>query len=436
MGLGKTIQAIAVLLSERGEEPCGGSEPSIVVAPTSVIYNWEQEIKKFAPQLRSVIINGLPARRRELLDTPGVDVFITTYDILKRDIDNYEHMKFKYIIADEAQNIKNPQTQNAISIKTLNGRTRFALTGTPMENSMTELWSIFDFVMPGYLYTASKFAKFYEVPVVKNDDTQRADLLRRQIAPFILRRLKNDVLNELPEKTETTLYAQMSDEQLKLYAANLLKARGELEEFENEGLNRNRIRILAALTRLRQICCHPSLFMEDYGGGSGKLDLAMETILTAIESGHRILLFSQFTSMLAILRAALEKAGIAYFYLDGRTPAQERVDMVNNFNRGVNKIFLVSLKAGGTGLNLTGADVVIHYDPWWNPAVMEQASDRAHRYGQQKAVQIYNIVAKDSIEERIMELQEKKKDLIDSVITQGASFITKMSEDELRELFA
>ncbi|MCL2386283.1 MAG: DEAD/DEAH box helicase [Defluviitaleaceae bacterium] len=440
MGLGKTLQVIALLASERKN-----GLPSIVVAPTSLLYNWENEIIKFAPQLKTQVISGLPEKRRELLKTRDIDVFITTYDMLKRDVEAYEEMEFVYIIADEAQNIKNPSTQASKSIKELKGRVRFALTGTPIENTLTELWSIFDFIMPGYLYTASKFGRLFETPIIKHNDNEAAAKLRSQIAPFVLRRIKKHVLKELPEKTETTLPAELTTEQKKIYQANLLEAIGAFDDIiAEDSFADNRMRILAQLTRLRQICCHPALFTENYEGGSGKLTLALETIQLALDSGHRVLLFSQFTQMLALIKEALASTEISnmrgepvtYFYLDGATKAKERMEMTESFNAGECDLFLISLKAGGTGLNLTGADVVIHYDPWWNPSVMEQAADRAHRYGQKKAVQVFNIVAKDSIEEKIMALQEKKRGLIDSVITEGGSFINLLSEDEVRKLFS
>jgi len=439
MGLGKTLQIISVLASNDT-----GGKSSIVVCPTSLLFNWENEITRFMPRLKTQIISGVPEKRHELLKTAGVDVFITTYDMLKRDVDYYEGIEFAYIIADEAQNIKNPDTQAAKSIKQLRGNVRFALTGTPIENTLTELWSIFDFIMPGYLYSAHKFARLYETPIIKFDDKPAAAKLRQQIAPFVLRRVKESVLTELPEKTEKILQAEMLPEQKKLYHASLLETIGALDDMAAKNtFADNRMRILAQLTRLRQICCHPALFLEGYAEGSGKLNLTMETIQIALEYGHRVLLFSQFTSMLGIIKDTLERSQIVtqsgkqaeYFYLDGAVKAKDRMDMTERFNAGERELFLISLKAGGTGLNLTGADIVIHFDPWWNPSVMDQASDRAHRYGQKKAVQVLNIVAKDSIEERIMELQEKKRGLIDSVITEGGSFINLLSEEEVRKLF-
>ena len=435
MGLGKTLQVIAILLSEKEERTL----PSIVVAPTSLVYNWQSEINKFAKGLKTEALVGLPSKRKELLNEMKenkIDVYITTYDTLKRDIAQYEGKTFRYIIADEAQNIKNPSTQNSKAIKRLAGEVCIALTGTPIENSISELWSIFDFIMPNYLYSHSKFVTHYETPIVKNEDKQKIRELKKQIAPFILRRLKKDVLTELPDKTETTLFAEMFEEQRKMYTAHLLQAKEEFEGYiQANTYSSNQLKILSLLTRMRQICCDPSLFIENYSKGSGKLELAIETIQAAIESNHRILLFSQFTSMLSIIKDRLEKENISYFYLDGSTTAKERLEMSNRFNQGEKEVFLISLKAGGTGLNLIGADMVIHYDPWWNPAVMEQASDRAYRFGQLNKVQVYNLVAKDTIEEKIMQLQEKKKNLVDNVITEGSNFITKMSKEDIAELF-
>ncbi|MDR1705720.1 MAG: DEAD/DEAH box helicase [Clostridiales bacterium] len=436
MGLGKTIQVIAVLLDYIERTPKGERLPSMVVAPTSLIYNWEKEIHRFAPGIETMILSGTAAKRREDFNGADADVFITTYDMLKRDAENYRDTEFRYVVADEAQNIKNPGTQNAKAVKALNAQLRLALTGTPIENALYELWSIFDFVMPGYLLSAARFTKVYEAPILKNDDKAAAGRLRRQIAPFILRRLKADVLAELPEKVETTLYADMTEEQRKVYLAYLLKAKGEMEETVRLGrFNESQIAILSMLTRLRQICCHPATFIEDYAGGSGKLDLTAETVKSALESGHRILVFSQFTKMLAILMERLDAVGVSYYYLDGATPSKERLNMTEAFNGGSREAFLISLKAGGSGLNLTGADVVIHYDPWWNPAVMSQASDRAHRFGQKRAVQVINIVSKDSIEEKIIALQSRKKDLVDAVIEEGTSFINKLTQEEIIELF-
>ena len=447
MGLGKTVQVIAVLLEEKIKHDARRlslirpkeHRPSLVVAPTSLVYNWEKEIARFAPVLKVQMVCGTREHRQSLLQGKGAgaDVLITTYDMLKRDIEQYEAFDFRFIIADEAQNIKNPATQNAKAIKLLTGSTRFALTGTPVENALIELWSIFDFVMPGYLHSRAKFSKLYEAPILREENADAAGLLRRQTAPFILRRLKSDVLTELPEKIETTLYAEMTEEQAKVYTAYLMRARGELTDaFGGDAeYKENSFEILSRLTRLRQLCCHPATFLENYAGGSGKLDVTMELVASSVAAGHRILIFSQFTKMLAILAEMLAKEAVSFFCLDGATASKERLDMAERFNAGERDVFLISLKAGGTGLNLTGADVVIHYDPWWNPAVMEQAADRAHRFGQDKTVQVISVVAKDSVEEKVVALQAKKKDLIDSVIAENAQFISRMTKDEVEALF-
>ncbi|GHU53919.1 helicase [Clostridia bacterium] len=434
MGLGKTVQIISLILYTITQEH--PKEQSLIVAPTSLIYNWEREFRKFAPKITAEVVAGTSQKRRQILNDSSSDVIITTYDMLKNDIEYYREQNYYYIVIDEAQNIKNADTQNSKAVKLLRANAKFALTGTPIENSLSELWSIFDFIMPAYLYNHAKFQREIESPIVRNDDKNAAARLKKMIAPFILRRLKRDVLTEIPEKQETNLYAEMTAEQLKVYTAYLKKAKGELDEIlYKDTLKQNQLKVLSFITRLRQICCHPATFKEDYRGGSGKLDIVMETIKNCLDSGHRILLFSQFTSMLSILRGEFSRERVEYFYLDGATKAKDRNDMAERFNNGEKKVFLISLKAGGTGLNLVGADVVIHFDPWWNPAVMEQASDRAHRIGQTQVVQIFNVVAKDTIEEKIIELQEKKRGLVELVIDGNASFINKMSTEEIRNLF-
>lgn len=433
MGLGKTLQVLAFIKSGNS----AGQKPSMVVAPTSLIYNWKAEVEKFVPQLKVLVITGTKAERAEQIkQIDGCDIAVTSYGSLKRDIDLYENLEFSYIFVDEAQHIKNPATLNAGSVKSLRSKGCFALTGTPIENTLTELWSIFDFVMPGYLMNHHKFKTKFEVPIVRNNDREALKLLSTYIKPFILRRVKKDVLKELPEKIESKVVADLTGEQKKLYAAYLKKAQGEIAaEIKDKGIEKSKIKILALLTRLRQLCCHPATFIDDYRGGSGKLETLLEILEDSTNSGHRVLIFSQFTSMLGIIGRELGQRSVEYFYLDGATRAEERIDMVNRFNSGEKTIFLISLKAGGTGLNLTGADIVIHFDPWWNPSVEDQATDRAHRIGQTKAVQVFKIVARGTIEERILELQDKKKGLINSVIKAGENLITKLSEKEIRELF-
>lgn len=433
MGLGKTLQVITFLLAER-QTPI---RPSLVIAPTSLLYNWQDEIERFAPELNARVISGVKAERlKELSDLKDIDVVITTYNVLKRDIEAYEEQQFKYCFLDEAQHIKNPNTQNARMVKQIKTEGYFALTGTPIENTLTELWSIFDFLMPGYLLSHSAFKKRFEIPIVKNNDRRAFMELNRHISPFILRRMKCDVLKELPDKTESKMINEMTEAQAKIYAGYFVQAQKEFEtELAAHGFAQSRIKILSILTRLRQICCHPSLFLEDYVGGSGKLDMLREVIADAVGGGHRILIFSQFTSMLAIIKGELESMKLSYHYLDGRTPAIERLQLVKAFNSGDKPVFLISLKAGGTGLNLTGADMVIHYDPWWNPAVEDQATDRAYRLGQNNNVQVFKFITKDTIEEKIFILQQKKKALIDNLIQPGENFLSKLSENELRDLF-
>ena len=301
---------------------------------------------------------------------------------------------------------------------------------------MTELWSIFDFIMPSYLYTRHKFRRLYEVPIIKNEDKKALESLQGHIKPFILRRLKSEVLAELPEKIETQMVAEMDEEQKKYYAAYAMEAKRSIVTLSRErGFERSRIEILAIITRLRQICCHPSLFIENYQGGSGKLNLLLEVVTDALQSGRRILIFSQFTSMLSIIAQMLTTMGISHFYLDGKVKSAQRIEMANAFNDGQNDVFLISLKAGGTGLNLTGADMVIHYDPWWNPAVENQATDRAHRIGQTKAVQVIKLVTKGTIEEKICKLQEKKQAMIDSIVESGETMLSSMTLEEIQSLF-
>lgn len=433
MGLGKTLQVLSLILSEQSVE----SQPSLVVAPTSLVYHWQDEAQRFAPTLKVGVISGNRWERQEALQAiTSLDLVVTSYALIKRDLAFYQDIVFKYCILDEAQNIKNPNTQAAKAVKQIHSRARFALTGTPIENSLTELWSIFDFLMPGYLFNHSKFKSRYELPIMKNNQTEAMEGLKRHIKPFILRRMKKEVLQELPEKIEHKMSCAMTAEQRKLYLAYLLQAQKEFQnEVQKSGFDRSQIKILALLTRLRQVCCHPALFIENYHGSSGKLELLMEIMQDAIESEHRILVFSQFTSMLSLIKARLERSCISYYYLDGATPAEERMKLVHSFNAGEQKVFLISLKAGGTGLNLTGADVVIHYDPWWNPAVEDQATDRAYRIGQKNVVQVIKLISKDSIEEKIFALQQKKKALIDAVIQPGESFLSKMSEEDIRLLF-
>lgn len=439
MGLGKTIETIAFLSSELIESD-DKKEPAIVIAPTSLIYNWKSEIEKFSPSLKTIIITGNKKERAALIDEiRNTDIVITSYPLVRRDIDNYEDIHFSYCILDEAQQIKNPSSQNAECVKTIKADGFFALTGTPIENSLMELWSIFDFIMPGYLFSYGKFSKKYEIPIVKSRDKGALIELNKHIHPFILRRLKSDVVKELPPKIEHKFSVEMTSEQKKLYMAYLSTAREEMNfAIQDKGFGRSKIKILSLLTRLRQICCEPSIFIDNYKGESGKMIALDELIEESINEGHRILLFSQFTSVLKHIQNRLIKRKIDFLYLDGSTRAADRLSMADSFNSGTGSVFLISLKAGGTGLNLTGADVVIHFDPWWNPAVEEQAIDRAHRIGQEKSVEVIKLLTRGTIEEKIYELQEKKKEIINSVMNDGSSediFISKMSQEEIEDLF-
>ncbi len=434
MGLGKTVQMISFLLSEKEEK---GQATNLIVVPTSLVYNWEDEINKFAPSLSSIIIAGAKSQRRELIQTSNAyDIVITSYPLIRKDVDDYKDIDFRYLILDEAQHIKNKASLSAKSVKNIKAKNYFALTGTPMENSISELWSIFDFLMPGYLLNSKKFTEKFERPIVKENDNKKLKELSNHIKPFILRRLKKEVLKELPDKIEQKMLVDMTDEQKKMYLAYLQAIKGDLsQEINQKGYNKSHIKILAGLTRLRQLSCHPGVFLEDYNGGSGKLDFLEEIVSEAVSGGHKILIFSQFTTMLGKIRNRLENIDIEMMYLDGKTSMKDRGDLVKRFNKGEGDVFLISLKAGGTGLNLTTADMVIHFDPWWNPAVEDQATDRAHRIGQENTVQVIKLITKGTIEEKIFKLQEKKKQMIDKVIKEGETLISKLSEEEIMSLF-
>lgn len=441
MGLGKTIQLVSVILSY--VENSGDMEslkPSLVICPSSLTLNWFNEIKKFAPSLKVLLINGNAQERKNKIEKINdYNVIIESYDILKRDIEIYKekNYEFKYAIADEAQYIKNNNTQNFKAIKEINAETRFALTGTPIENSLSELWSIFDFVMPGYLFSYRKFKELYETPIVKNEDQSAMKKLKMLIEPFILRRIKEDVLTELPDKTITILNNEMEEEQQKIYMSYMAQVKQEIEtEISVNGFEKSQIKILSLLMRLRQICCHPSLFIENYKGESSKLKQCIQIVKDAIESGHKILLFSGYTTMFEIIEQELKKENITYYKLTGQTKVGDRIKLVDEFNENPDiKVFLISLKAGGTGLNLIGADMVIHYDPWWNLSAENQATDRTYRIGQKKNVQVYKLITKNSIEEKIYELQQKKAKLIDNMLSTKETFINKLSKDEIMSLF-
>lgn len=383
------------------------------------------------PELKVSLMMGTVKDRRPLFHdaVESSDILITSYDLLKRDIELYKTKEFYCCVLDEGQYIKNQSTLASRSVKQICCKQRFVMTGTPIENRLSELWNLFDFLMPGYLFSHARFVEKLEKPIVKSQDSEASRQLSRLVQPFLLRRLKKDVLKELPPKEEHVRRISLTEEEQKAYYAAALAAKNSFS-----GSDTSKMQILAALTRLRQICCDPHLCFENYSGTSSKLDACIELCAGMTENGHQILLFSQFTSMLARIRERLDEAGISSFTLQGSTPKEERARLVKSFNAGGAQVFLISLKAGGTGLNLTSADVVIHYDPWWNIAAQNQATDRAHRFGQQSSVQVYKLIAQDSIEERILDLQEKKASLMDAIDGDSQQSILSMSQEELMAL--
>jgi SNF2 family DNA or RNA helicase len=422
MGLGKTIQTIAYIVSEIEE----GQEPFLVVCPSSVLFNWEREFEKFAPQVETKIIQGSKEERIAILEEvkeENTPVLITSYPLIQRDYDLYTEQQFASIILDEAQYVKNRFTKTSRAVKQLRSETIFALSGTPIENSLHELYSIFSIVQPGLFENETDF---------KESSTTR---IAEKVRPFVLRRLKSEVLDDLPEKTETTEYIELSDDQKKLYQSQLAVLRNEVSGYlEDDTFQNNRLEILSGMTRLRQICNDPGLVLEDYDGASSKLARLLEYLEEARLNGKRVVLFSQFTKMLDIIREELDERGYDYHYLDGSTPKEKRFEDTSRFNRGEKDLFLISLKAGGTGLNLTGGDTVILYDSWWNPAVEDQAADRVHRFGQKKVVQVVRLITRGTIEERIHELQDQKRALLDTVIDSGTSEIASLTKDDVLKM--
>lgn len=435
MGLGKTLQVICFLMSEYRESQIQDNRRSLVVCPASLVFNWKSEIEKFAPELPVKMVIGTAAERREMLENMGNrEILVTSFDLLKRDISHYEKIRFHAQIIDEAQFIKNHNTQAAKAVKQVNAGFRLALTGTPIENRLSELWSIFDYLMPGFLYTYQRFRDELEIPIVLNQEETAIRRLQKMIAPFVLRRLKKEVLTDLPDKLEENVFAKLEGEQQKLYDAHVKKLKLMLEKESDEELKKSKIQILAELTKLRQICCDPALLYEEYQKGSAKTEMCMDLIQNAISGGHKILIFSQFTSMLKNLQKRLQKEDIRFYSLTGADSKESRADMVARFNKDDTPVFCISLKAGGTGLNLTSADIVIHFDPWWNSAVQNQATDRAHRIGQKNVVSVYRLIVKDTIEENIVKIQEKKKELADQVFSGEGMGGVGFTREDLLEL--
>jgi len=440
MGLGKTVQTLALLLAVKSEDAKneGKRKPFkvLIVAPTSVVTNWLREMDKFAPSLRHALWHG--AERKERQDElDDADVVVTSYALLRRDEEMLKEIPWRYVIVDEAQQIKNPMSATARAAKRLKSDRRLALTGTPIENRLSEIWSIFDFVSPGLLGPLDKFEERYSRPIDAGDKVA-AERLRATIHPFILRRTKPEVAKDLPEKIEADQFCELTGEQAALYAAVLKEVRAQvMGEVERQGLARSHIQILVGLTRLRQAACDPRLLglPREFGDeDSGKLVALRELVQTSIAGGHKVLVFSQFVSMLQIIKRAMDDDGVRYAYLDGSTKDRQTVVEWFQSDNGP-PVFLISLKAGGSGLNLTAADTVIHFDPWWNPAVEDQATDRAHRIGQTKVVTTYRLIAKGTIEEKILELAGKKRELVGAVLSEDAGGAKKLTKGDLDELF-
>ncbi|MFP3156227.1 SNF2 helicase associated domain-containing protein [Lachnospiraceae bacterium ZAX-1] len=474
MGLGKTIQAIAFLQDEIEEfhnsndnalrngsslQNSGaqanedslqknnresmentkneGSHFALIICPASLVYNWKNEIERFAPSLKTGMVTGNATQRREMLENCGADaILITSYHLLKRDSQYYEGKSFRCQIVDEAQYIKNHATQTFKAVKNIRSGFKLALTGTPIENRLSELWSIFDYLMPGFLYSYKRFREDLEVPIVQDNDEEELIRLQKMIHPFILRRLKKDVLKELPDKLEESVYAILEGEQERLYTAHVQMIRKMLDNQTDEEFSTSKIQILAELTKLRQLCCDPSLLYSDYDKESAKMTICLELVKQAVDGGHKVLIFSQFTTMLAHIEEHLAKEKMAYYSLTGATKKEKRAQMVEAFAYNDVAVFCISLKAGGTGLNLTAADIVIHYDPWWNVAVQNQATGRVHRIGQKNVVTVYKLIMKNTIEENIVKLQDKKSELADQLLSGDGIGSVQFSRKELLELLS
>lgn len=433
MGLGKTLQAIIAVTQLKKKF---SDTISLVICPTSLVYNWKEEFAKFNPKLRVLPVDGTPLQRKKLLnDVKDFDVIITSYSLLQKDIDFYKTIPMGYAILDEAQHIKNRGTRNAKSVKMIQARHRLVLTGTPIENSLDELWSLFDFLMPGLLSTYERFLEKY-IRNSQGKTGKNLDNLRKKVSPFVLRRMKQDVLADLPPVSHIVYHCHLSDTQQELYHSYAASAREELSKLvKKEGFDKVQIHILATLTRLKQICCHPAIFAKDKPevGDSAKYDMLMELLQNLIAGKHKTVIFSQYTRMLNIIRQDLEKQCIRFEYLDGTS--KNRLNIVKKFNEDENiSVFLVSLKAGGSGLNLVGADTVIHYDMWWNPAVENQATDRVHRIGQKNSVSSYKLITLNTVEEKILELQKRKSGLVKQVVTCDEEAMAKLTWEEVLEI--
>jgi SNF2 family DNA or RNA helicase len=431
MGLGKTLQAI-VAISQNSKK----NHPSLIVCPTSLLYNWKEEIARFNPSLKVIVVDGIPAQRKKMIEqSKKYDVIITSYSLLQKDIEFYEPIVFSYTVLDEAQHIKNRGTRNAKSVKMIQSEYRMILSGTPIENSLDELWSLFDFLMPGFLGTYERFVEKY-IRVSGEEQSSNLHYLKKKVAPFILRRMKAEVLNDLPPVSEITYRCQLSPTQQELYRSYAASARDELVKLvARDGFDKVQIHVLATLTRLKQICCHPAIFAKETAeeNDSAKYDMLLELIQNLVDGNHKTVIFSQYTKMLQIMRKDFEEMGIRFVYLDGSS--KNRLEIVKQFNEDEKiSVFLVSLKAGGTGLNLVGADTVIHYDMWWNPAVENQATDRVHRMGQKQSVSVYKLVTMSTIEEKIVEMQKRKQGIVKKVVSCDEEAMAKLTWEDVLEL--
>lgn len=428
MGLGKTLQVLVFY-----EQYVSKEKPSLIVCPSSLMYNWMSEIEKFKIDVDAVCVTGTQDVRKDIIKE-NHELYITTYDYLRRDVELYMSMEFEYIVLDEAQFIKNPKTKNAQSVKSLKSKHRLALTGTPIENGLSELWSIFDFLLPGYLYSLNYFTKNFEKPIQMGDDKRQAQL-QKLVSPFILRRTKKQVLKDLPDKVEKDLWLNLSPEEKQLYLANLAQVNEQLQQqLELEQVDS--ILILAMMTRLRQICCEPRMLYENYTGESTKFKMCLDLIETLKENDKKVLLFSSFTSIFDSFIEEFNRRGIKYHMITGAVDKKKRKEEVDAFQSDDSNVFLISLKAGGTGLNLTKAQAVIHFDPWWNVSAQNQATDRAYRIGQTKNVLVYQLLMKNTIEEKIYEMQKRKKAMSDLFVENSKGGISTLSKEELKDLFS
>lgn len=437
MGLGKSIQTIMFIKEVLKEK---GNAKIMIVVPTSLMYNWQKEFEKFAPDLKYVVVADNKQKRKEIFDKKDdYNIFITSYGLIRNDKDEYEDVDFELCIVDEAQNIKNYQAEMTKEIKKIKAKCKIALTGTPLENNVTELWSIFDFIMPGYLNSVIKFREKYNVKDVDEEGLKLLENLNHQIKPFILRRKKKDVVKSLPKKIENKIYIELPEKQKMLYMKVLNDTKKEMDDMISEGgFQKSRMKILQLLTKLRQICIDPSVMYENYNGESIKIEELLRVVKEAIENDHKILIFSSFKRVLDNVKEIFDKNKITYYMIDGSVKSKDRMTMVEKFNNDDTNCFLITLKSGGTGLNLTGADTVIHLDIWWNPQVENQATDRAHRIGQTKTVSVIKLVTKGTIEERIIELQDKKKILSENLIEgkNDSESLSSLTEKDIRNLLS